>query len=170
MIDDTPTEDIVFLGRKMFLVDRSRQPYLDEWEYTVDESLDSDQDAEPYSTNWFDIQNTYIVDSGDRVAYYFAERVNNMQEADAEIPIGVENTLFQQWADIHSSGAVDISHPYVNRVYPISINGITQCYIYYIDYKWYPITLAIQDGTALAAVPVYGYVNYIGNIVRSEYN
>jgi hypothetical protein len=30
IIDDAPTEDIAFLGRKMFLANKSRQPYLDE--------------------------------------------------------------------------------------------------------------------------------------------
>jgi hypothetical protein len=159
------------LGRKMFLADRSRQPYLDEWEYTLDPSINLDNDGILHPMNWFELQNTQIIDSGDSVVYYFAQQVNNEEDANVNIPIGLENTPFRQWLEIHASDPVDISKPYVNRVYPITINGTTQYYIYYIDYKWYPITLAIDEvGSALAAVPVYGYINYIGNIVRSEYN
>ena len=44
-----------------------------------------------------------------------------------------------------------------------------QTYIYYIDGKFYPIAVA-NDGTALAAVPVYGVVNYRADLVRSEYS
>lgn len=170
IMDDAPTDDIVFLGRKMFLVDRSRQPYLDEWEYTVDESIDYEGNTDHTPVNWFELQNTQIVDSGDRVVYYFAQQVNNEEDADIDIPIGMEHTVFQQWVETHASDPVDISHPEINRVYPIRINNTTQNYIYYIDYKWYPISIIAEDGTALAAVPVYGYINYIGNIVRSEYN
>lgn len=168
IIDDAPTEDIAFLGRKMFLVDESRQPYLDEWEYTLDESFKNREDMDDLPLNWFELQNNQIIESNNRVEYYFAQEVNNMEDADAETPIGMENTPFKEWAELYSSNPVDISHPEINKVYPITINGTLQPYIYYIDYKWYPIALA-KDGTALAAVPVYGYVNYIGNIVRSEY-
>lgn len=169
IIDDTPTEDIAFLGRKMFWADQSRQPYLDEWEYTLDDSIKFDPDTGYYPMNWYELQNTQIVDSGNRVEYYFAQQTDNEEDADAEIPIGMENLPFRQWLEIHTSDPVDISHPFVNRVYPIMVNNAVQYYIYYIDYKWYPIALA-GDGTALAAVPVYGYINYIGNIVRSEYS
>lgn len=171
MIDDTPTDDIAFLGRKMFLADRSKQPYLDEWEYTLDKSIDSKDDSEDAPTNWLDLQNQQIVESNDRVVYYFAQQVSNSSEADEEVPIGMENVPFQQWVDLHASKTTDISHPEINRVYPITVDNEQQYYIYYIDHKWYPISITENgDGTALAAVPVYGYVNYIGNIVRSEYN
>ena len=169
IIDDAPTEDIAFLGRKMFLADKSRQPYLDEWEYTLDESVDFEEDTDHSPINWFELQNTQIIDSGKRVVYYLAQQISG-EGAGAEIPIGIEHIPFQQWIDINAPDSVDVSHPEINRVYRININGTYQDYIYYIDYKWYPITLAEEDGTALAAVPVYGYINYIGNIVRSEYN
>lgn len=169
IIDDAPTEDIAFLGRKMFLADKSRQPYLDEWEYTLDESVDFEEDTDHSPINWFELQNTQIIDSGKRVVYYLAQQMSG-KGAGAEIPIGIEHIPFQQWIDINAPDSVDVSHPEINRVYRININGTYQDYIYYIDYKWYPITLAKEDGTALAAVPVYGYINYIGNIVRSEYN
>lgn len=168
MIDDVPTDDVAFLGRKMFLVDRSRQPYLDEWEYTLDETLDGIIDSSDAPINWQELQNTQIIETGSRVLYYFAQQVDDEEDADIEIPVGMENIPFQEWANIYTSNPFDISHPEINRVYPLTINGSLQCYIYYIDYKWYPITLT-KDGTALAAVPVYGYINYIGNIVRSEY-
>lgn len=169
ILDDGPTRDIAFLGRKMFKVDRSRQPYLDDWEYVLHPSIEGDSSGDGFSTNWNDLQNSQIVESDDAVYYYYGENVENQENADATVPIGAENVPFQEWLEIHAADPVDISNPLINMVYPINIENTVKYYIYYIDNKWYPISLA-ADGTALAAVPVYGYINYIGDIVRSEYD
>lgn len=169
MIDDAPTRDIAFLGRKMFRTDRSRQPYLDDWEYVLHPSIEGNEAGAELPLTWNDLQQAQIIESNDRVYYYFGENVNTTTEADTDIPIGMENIPFRQWVEFHAADPVDISNPLINMVYPIGISDIVQYYIYYIDHKWYPISLA-GDGTALAAVPVYGYINYIGDIVRSEYS
>ena len=168
IIDDCPTQDIAFLGRKMFRADESRQPYLDDWEYVLHPSILDMISEEEIPINWNDLQDSRIVESDDRVYYYYGEQVSTSEEADATIPVGMENSPFQRWINLYSTNPATIPNPLINMVYPIFIGNTIKYYIYYIDNKWYPIVFA-SDGTALAAVPVYGYINYIGDIVRSEY-
>lgn len=62
----------------------------------------------------------------------------------------------------------NVREPKYNNVYAITKDGETTYYIYYIDDNWYPVK--IFDDCVLAAVPVYGVVNYKGDLVRSEYS
>lgn len=41
-IEENPVDEIVFMGRRMVQAPRSRQPYLDEWEYVLDDILSAE--------------------------------------------------------------------------------------------------------------------------------
>ena len=46
------------------------------------------------------------------------------------------------------------------------INGIYGNKIYYIDGKWYPVTLDTTNNLAIAKVPIYGMINYHGDLIK----
>ena len=103
------------------------------------------------------------------VLYYYADMVNSAAEATQTLPYsGVEHTVFSRWIEMNASSTSDISNPIYNTVYALTVNEQTLYYIYYIDSKWYPIELK-GNGIAYAAVPVYGQVNYTGDLIRSNY-
>lgn len=222
LLEDTPVEDITFLGRKMFEVDKSRKPYLDEWEYVVhEEEIDPDQRVE--DTGWMKLFNqvnkkdnkeqfplvgeentAYIaLDTGKSYRWDFDHMESTPEEQQVEeywgyfenqrieeniaytgntVYVNFRETLdepsetyrpYEGWGSLDDLIPDDptkpayykIKDPEYNHVYIVKGDA----YIYYIDDKFYPITL-LGDGTALAAVPVYGVVNYKGDIVRSEYS
>ena len=100
MLKDVPVQDMCFLGRRMKQQDISRQRFLEEWEYALDE-------------------NEY-------------------------------------------SSAQEITSPMLNVVYSIENN----LKIYY-QYQWYNFK-ETSTGVGLAAVPVQGAINYLGNVVQSD--
>lgn len=163
LIDDTPVKDITFLGKRMFQVDPSRAKYLDDWEFVIDK--DSEIPDEEKLT-WTNILDDNIVEENyaDVIIYYY----------DDSIPIGSTTDIFKEWLRINDpSGEIPTNfptEPQKNTVYSFIIDEEPVTMIYYLDGRWYPIGVASDQGIALAAVPVYGYVNYIGNIVRSVWN
>lgn len=56
----------------------------------------------------------------------------------------------------------DIINPQFNMVY--TIDGHQQ--IYYIDRRWYPIEIQDNSSIAIAKVPIYGMINYHGELER----
>ena len=173
LFDDTPAKDLRFMGRKMFEVPLSRQPYLDEWEFVWDNagsgsgSSDDEGPWPDYQPNWFKVID--LSDTGVKVLIYFGKYVQNREDATENVPTEDEE-MREMWIDLSAEDAPDLLHPKYNTVYSITINGEQQYYIYYIDDRWYPIIDNQDEGhTITALVPVYGYINYHGNIVRSEY-
>lgn len=57
-----------------------------------------------------------------------------------------------------------VIHPEYNTVYQIG----DQSKIYYIDSKWYNFNF-IERTVGCAEVPINGYLNYTGDLIRSEY-
>lgn len=80
-----------------------------------------------------------------------------------ENPYMVEEWEFRPTYEEYTSIA-EIDQPQYNHVY--MIDGENK--IYYIDSKWYDFEY-IESGVGLAKVPTNGYVNYIGDLIRSEY-
>lgn len=180
VFDDNKVQEIEFLGKRMVQAPKSRQPYLDEWEYVLDDllSLELGISGEIYnSVNWYDWYNKQSHETQVKVAFYFGKEVNDMREALNEVTPEMARILYPYWLDSYYKSTTDIKKPHYNTVYPIGIQGKTYYYIYYLDDKWYEVignwtyknqTIAnIKEGTIVAKVPVYGYVNYRADLLRS---
>ena len=107
----------------------------------------------------------------DEVCFVFGITTEEFQEMmeQGEIPEEIIHYVYGIWLNMNSSSVTKIIDPVVNGVYPLNISGTVQYYIYYIDYQWYPIDMYRSDvtETIIAQVPVYGYINYKGSIMRS---
>lgn len=155
LLKDFPVQDMCFMGRRMKRVDQKRQPYLEEWEYVLDDSITNTDPIEPQTTTWLNLDGT---DSRKQV------KINQD---------GVETNLFVlEWKNAGTNpyqspygDLAEITNPKYNTVYLID----NSYYIYYINDSWYPITLYNSGETGIAAVPIEGMVNYIGDILRSDY-
>lgn len=152
-------EDIKFLGRQIFSVDSSRQPFLDEWECVV-----SDEEIEPTQYTWFLMDDEGITRGPVPHVYLYEED---------GIGEGVPNEVFQEWANLNSDGSSSNipSTPLINNVYRITkTDGTVEHWIYFLDHRWYEVkSESGRAGVYYAAVPVYGYINYTGKVVRSDY-
>ena len=160
LLEDTPVDDIVFLGRKMFKVKNDRQDFIDEWEFVLNPvgTYHNENDR-----TWWEMVNASITDTGELIWINFND--------------GKNRKPYEGWLTIEDAAADDgyyddiaeIKEPRYNTVYEIAYEDTYKTYIYYLDDKFYPIEIA-EDGEAIAAVPVYGVVNYKGDLVRSEYS
>ena len=60
------------------------------------------------------------------------------------------------------------NYPKINGIYEIDNEGNEE--IYYIDGQWYPIDKELSTSTIkIAKVPIYGIINYHGDIVKETY-
>jgi len=152
MLRDSNVQDMCFIGKRMHIVDASRQPFLENWECVLDESA-SDGGASTI-TYWLD---SHYDSTGNPV---------RIQQDDSAAV-----TLLQtRWENLLSNVdniTGDIDHPKYNTIY--FING--NYYIYYVNGNWYPVEFSPEvENTILAAVPIEGTVSYYGNIIRNTYN
>lgn len=162
-------EDLYFLGRRMVLVDKERQSYLDEWEYILDDSVfeSSESNIESNTNTWEDFTN------------------NLTTEIDSSIHENEENSLGQEninriWDNSTETTTTpvyfskeQIFQPKYNTVYGIKNKntGALTYKLYYIDGGWYDIDFMNNTySIAIAKVPVYGMINYQGTVVRQTFN
>ena len=151
MLRDTNVQDMCFIGKRMHIVDSSRQPFLESWECVLDESVDLDSDQISYWTRIPDIETKLPV----KISINDAEATTLLQSR--------WNAILQSNANV----TADIAHPRYNTIY--FING--EYYIYYINGNWYPVEISPDvENTVLAAVPIEGIVSYYGNVIRNSYN
>ena len=179
--DDNEVEEITFMGRRMVQAPRSRQPYLDEWEYVLDEllSIEFGLDEATQRVDWINWYNNRPEQTRIEVAFAFGYTVKQMEDALQSITESMKRRLWPFWLKTYYNKTTEIHKPQYNTVYPIASNGQTYYYIYYIDDEWYPIEPYVEDsnkmtiadmkkhGTIVAQVPIYGYVNYHAEIKRS---
>lgn len=171
LFDNTPIQNIKFLGKRMFEADASRAKYLDDWEYVLSDTIIStDQSSSTtVSSTWVDILENNVTQETDIPVEF------NYWNLDASLPVGVTTEMFKFWLEDNYSDNIGNlpANPLKNHVYSIIINDNIQHMIYYLDSRWYPIEITNKNSetktTGLAAVPVYGYINYTGNIVRSSW-
>lgn len=138
---------IVKTGKKKF--------FLEDWEFSLDESA---TEIENSNLNWY---KTWLKrKTSDEVSIngtfnicHFIIDVNN-----PDIPI----------LDGYESEE-DILNPEYNTVYKFKDNIYK---IYYIDQGWYDVEFVANSDKSLiiARVPVYGMVNYRGNLVKIKYD
>ena len=141
--------DPIPTGKKKF--------FLEEWEFDLDSSADNDLILEPLT--WY---KTFLGNTHINVNINESSNINNfiLNIKDDYVPI----------IDGYKS-IKDIKNPEYNIVYGFN-NGTNQKIykIYYIDQQWYDIEFITQEqDLILAKVPVYGMVNYRGNLVKIKY-
>lgn len=172
-INDVPTEDIIFYGRRMVQTDISRQPYLDEWEYVLSDQLALElSQLQPDPEYWWNWVQGQSQKTQTLVAFYLGVTVSDLEEATKHATEEQLHYFYNLWLDVYVNNTSEILQPKINTLYPIATNGITHYFIYYIDGHWYEIDESrsnLQEGYIVAKVPVYGYVNYTGEIIRSWY-
>jgi len=152
-------EDLLNSGKKKF--------FLDDWEYSLDESA---KDEHNNLLLWY---KTYAGQTDNQV-------VINGETDDGEKIINQETNINTYIRDINGNLVIpaidgylstdDIKSPDYNIVYGFKDGDNKKYKIYYIDQNWYDVEFINLDKTLiLAKVPVYGMVNYRGNLVRIKY-
>lgn len=175
ILQNANTEDIVFTGRRMFKQNKELQPYLDEWEFVVEEAPqapDTPTGGAIGTTNWLEGVNNLLVNTDTSVQIYIDSEIMTSEDG-TELIAGAPHDIFLQWQDLaEAQSAYGIYNPQYNTVYQVQkTDGSYEWYIYYIDGKWYPIQGDPKnEDVILALVPVYGYLNYSGNIIERSYD
>ena len=149
MIKNVPVQDMYFAGRRMTPKPLSRQDFLDDWEYVIDEGPQTGGDNLAY---WNEDRN--------RPVYINFDRLNKEYEREWSV---VTDTIEEMSNASQGYNSIkDISNPKRNTVY--NINGSLK--IYYKD-DWYDFTQYNDYG--IAHVPIEGMINYLGNVIQSTY-
>lgn len=170
MLQGFPVNDIVFQGRRMAIIDDlSRQPYLDNWECVLDESV-TNSDAAAKAFNWFTVVDQE--DTGEKVVIN-TENLSTSSITNGIIPIAsVKNNSTSSIGKIYRKTS-EIKHPKYNTVYLIN----NKMKIYYIDGNWYDFQFlsrdditdnTAQDRIGLAKVPISGQINYCGYVIQKS--
>ena len=151
MLRDTNVQDMCFIGKRMHIVDPSRQPFLENWECVLDSSAGDGTSVISY---WLD---DHYNSTGNPVKL--------QQDDDKAVTL-----LKMRWEGLFSNIndiVKDIPNPQYNTLY--FING--NYYIYYVNGNWYPVEFSPEvESTVLAAVPIEGIVSYYGNVIRNSYH
>lgn len=177
MFNDTPIAEMYIAGRRMVVVDASRQPYLDEWECVFDESTKPDSEGEFTSSSWYDTQTGQ--ETGIPVIIY---------NEDLDLPY---DEFWNKWEDISSqhSEIIDnvneygyyspylIKNPKYNTIYGFynGENNPKIYKIYYIDGCWYDVDISQVDSTSLKGIviantPIEGMINYKVQVLTKRTN
>lgn len=151
MLRNTNVQDMCFIGKRMHIVDPSRQPFLENWECVLDSSSGDGTSVISY---WLD---DHYNSTGNPVKL--------QQDDDKAVTL-----LKMRWESLFSNIndiVKDIPNPQYNTLY--FING--NYYIYYVNGNWYPVEFSSEvESTVLAAVPIEGIVSYYGNVIRNSYH
>lgn len=172
LLKNMAIKDVRFFGRRMTRQDISRQPYLDDWEYVIDDSVGNDTIGK--ELNWFSLDN---INTNKTVGIY--------NSAD-EMP---QTNIVPTWFIINDNKhkektkqtrryatTSDIKHPKRNTVYDIG----GQLKIYYHD-QWFNFKQIAIDNTnivgnsstqeiGLITAPVEGQINYFGTVIKSTFS
>ena len=141
-------EDLLNSGKKKF--------FLDDWEYSLDESAEDEHNS---LLLWY---KTYAGQTDDQVI------INGETDINTYIR-DINGNLVIPAIDGYLS-TNDIKSPDYNIIYGFKDGDNKKYKIYYIDQNWYDVEFINSDKTLiLAKVPVYGMVNYRGNLVRIKY-
>lgn len=166
MLKNFAVKDIRFFGRRMSRQDFSRQKFLEDWEYVIDESV-SDETLGRHM-NWFDLNK---IDTGKQVSI-----AEDGDISDSIVPFwNIVESPEKRTSYITYNNVNEVKNPQRNTVYDIGGN----LKIYYHS-KWYDFKRLSKDTTnlspntatqeiGLAVAPIEGQVNYYGTVVQSTY-
>ena len=177
-------------GKRMFVVDENRKPYLDEWECVLDDSV-----LNPYNPGdtisdgeyWYLVKNFDDIDLDQDIhGNYILVKIkvtngniyiinNNTENADSYLSWENFNEgildIYEDWYnldEINDCILNNITTPNYNKVYRIIDNNfISSCMIYYLNQGWYPIEF-LDNSTDIiqAKVPISGMIEYKANIYK----
>lgn len=156
-------ENLYIMGRRMILVDKERQPHLDEWEYVLDNSVL--ESGEP-------IENNSLENLVNEEAANIDSQTNDNDSLGQEDLSRIWDNLFQEdlTTPTYTSNE-QILQPKYNTVYGITEDGELTYKLYYIDGGWYDIEFLNDSySIAVAKVPIHGMINYQGTIVQQKFN
>lgn len=139
-------QDMIVSGKKKF--------FLEEWEFSLDESA---QEIDDEYLVWY---KTFLGSTGTPVQINGTPNINHyITDINGDIVIpAIDGYLSTD----------DIIKPEYNIVYGFN-DGTYK--IYYIDQHWYNVEfIDPQQQIILVHVPVYGMVNYRGNVVKIKYD
>ena len=147
----------------MVLVDKERQPHLDEWEYVLDNSaLEFDGT----------ITNSSLEDAANGQAANIDSQINTNNLLGQENLNRIWDNLFQEDSTVlRYTSNNQVLQPKYNTVYGIIEDGVPVYKLYYIDGGWYDIEfLDNSREIAIAKVPVHGMINYQGTVVQQKFS
>lgn len=176
---DQEVVDIRFKGRHLIKADENNQPYINTYEYVLDDSVTSEEtlpdDEEPFENYWYE--------------KYLTTTDTNYYKTDDVVRIGLlgdiaDLTVFNWWTDLENEilkhpelyGYIkinNIENPSYNTVYKlVDADGKNPLYIiYFLDQGWYLINFEDEDKTrAVVRKPINGAINYTGTVIEYTYS
>lgn len=184
---DYPTLNMYIAGKRMVQVPITRQPYLDEWEYVIDESVyTGKQDSESEDGfYWWVVYNNQTTEETDVIVKIHLETPKTYEETiqideDSSLTVDVlefdaeeAKVIADTWYSLEDTHytSTEILDPKPNTIYGIvNTLGVIEYKIYYLDRGWFNVTfpnIADNDySIAYAQVPVYGMIDYRANIIK----
>lgn len=181
---DYPTSALYVNGKRMVQAPLSRQKYLDEWEYVIDQSVYDainyeEQTIESGSQFWYIVYNNSgadwsdwassdeVLPDGIPVIVYLSNEI--WDESTARDIVEGWYSLEEKLPEIFDR--VEKLKPMPNTVYAIANSaGGFDYKIFYLDEGWFNIefpNLKSNDlSIAYARVPVYGMIDYRATIMK----
>ena len=143
-------------GYDKILHSKKKRFFLEEWEFSLDESVEGQSE----DLLWY---KTFVGQTDTRVAINGTTDVSNYI-------VDINNDIVIPAVDGYLS-TDNIRNPEYNTIYGFKNEDSKKYKIYYIDQGWYDVTFLDEENKTLilADVPVYGMVNYRGNIVNIKY-
>lgn len=190
---DYSTLNMYISGKRMVRAPMSRQPYLDEWEYVLDNSVFTGQ-QESESDNgvyWWVVYNNATTEETDIIVKIHIEQPEQSTEVipideNSNITLDVldfdedaARVIAKDWYELENTHYIvsEIINPQPNTVYGvINTTGVIEYKIYYLDRGWFNITFATDEenkidySIAYAQVPVYGMIDYRASINKKVWN
>lgn len=184
---DYPTLNMYIAGKRMVQAPITRQPYLDEWEYVIDESVyTGKQDSESEDGfYWWVVYNNQTTEETDVIVKVHLETPKTYEETiqvdeDSSLTVDVlefdaeeAKVVADTWYSLEDThyASTEILDPKPNTIYGIvNTLGVIEYKIYYLDRGWFNVTfpnIADNDySIAYAQVPVYGMIDYRANIIK----
>ena len=149
---------IMYINQNVGVNTKKKTPFLEEWEFRLDDSITENIDSNlVWYKNWLKTKNEVSINGTTNIGH----SIININDINIPIIDGYKDEK-------------DILNPEYNTIYKIQkYNEDTEEIettnkIYYIDQRWYDIDFLVDD-IILAKVPVYGMVNYRGNLVKIQY-
>lgn len=172
---DYPTASMYINGKRMIQAPISRQDYLDEWEYVIDQSVYSGQQDDPVEggTYWWIVYNDKDpIESGILVKIHL-ENPTILDDEGLEFNIEDAKDVAEVWYTLEDAhyDTTEILEPKPNTIYGvINTEGTLEYKIYYLDWGWFnvefPNARENDYSIAYARVPVYGMIEYRATILK----
>lgn len=172
---DYPTASMYINGKRMIQAPISRQDYLDEWEYVIDQSVYSGQQDDPNTGGvyWWVVYNNGSVNESNILVKIHLENPEIIDEDTLEYDVDNARDIADNWYSLKDTyyTKTEILTPKPNTIYGvISSEGILEYKIYYLDWGWFNVEFPNAEdedySIAYARVPVYGTIEYRANIMK----